>query len=180
MFKSFGAGVALSLLACSQPAAAAQCGNGSGGFDRWLTQFKGEAAASGIKATTIAAALNGVSYDPAVIRLDHSQHSFKLSFDAFYRRRVDAGLINRGKSLMQTHKATLARIEQRYGVPGPVLMAIWGLETAYGAQTSGKYSILRSLATLAYEGRRPELFESELVDALRLLDRGTPAKPSPG
>ena len=178
MFKSLGVGVAFSLLACSQPVAAAQCGNGGGGFERWLTQFKGEAAVSGINANTIAAALTGVSYDPAVIKLDHSQHSFKLSFEAFYRRRVDGSLISRGQSLIRTHKATLARIDQRYGVPGPVLMAIWGLETAYGAQTSGKYSIVRSLATLAYDCRRSAFFTGQLLDALRIVQRGdlTPAQ----
>ncbi len=162
----------IAIVGSVHPAAAAQCGNGAGGFDRWLAQFKIEATASGITSGTIAAALNGISYDPAVIRLDHSQHSFKLSFEQFYQRRVDAGLIRRGQTLMQTHKATLARIEQRYGVPGPVLMAIWGLETAYGAQTSGKYSIIRSLATLSYDCRRSAFFTGQLMDALRIVQRG--------
>jgi lytic murein transglycosylase len=178
MFKSYGFALIFAGMVSAEAATAAQCGNSSGGFDRWLGQFKGEAAASGINANTIAVALNGVSYDPTVIRLDRSQHSFKLSFEAFYRRRVDANLISRGQSLMQTHKATLARIEQRYGVPGSVLMAIWGLETAYGAQTSGKYSIIRSLATLSYDCRRSAFFTGHLMDALRIVQRGdlTPAQ----
>ncbi len=159
------------ILACS-PALAAQCGEGGGGFDGWLQQFKAQAAAKGIKPATIAAALSGVSYDTTVIHLDHSQHSFKLSFEKFYARRVDAGLIRRGQSLMQTHKGTLERIEKRFGVPGAVLISIWGLETAYGAQTSGKYSILRSLATLAYDCRRSEFFTGQLMDALHIVERG--------
>jgi lytic murein transglycosylase len=73
---------------------------------------------------------------------------------------------------MRTHQATLARIEQRFGVPGPILIAIWGLETNYGADSSGKYSILRSLATLAYDCRRSEFFTGHLLDALRIVQRG--------
>ena len=73
---------------------------------------------------------------------------------------------------MRTHQATLARIEQRFGVPGPILIAIWGLETNYGADSSGKYSIIRSLATLAYDCRRSEFFTGHLLDALRILQRG--------
>ncbi len=158
----------------ADPAAglAAQCGNGPGGFDRWLQQFKTEAAASGIKPATVSAALSGVTYDPNVIHLDRSQRSFKLSFDQFYARRVDGALIRRGKSLMRTHHATLDRIEKRYGVPGAVIIAIWGLETHYGADTSGRYSILRSLATLAYDCRRPEFFTGQLLDAIRIVGRG--------
>jgi lytic murein transglycosylase len=73
---------------------------------------------------------------------------------------------------MRTHRATLERIEQRFGVPAPILIAIWGLETNYGADTAGKYSILRSLATLAYDCRRSEFFAAHLLDALRLVQRG--------
>jgi lytic murein transglycosylase len=73
---------------------------------------------------------------------------------------------------MRTHQATLARIEQRFGVPGPILISIWGLETNYGADSSGKYSILRSLATLAYDCRRSEFFTGHLLDALRIVQRG--------
>ena len=65
----------------------------------------------------------------------------------------------------------LERIEQRYGVPGPVLVAIWGLETDYGVN-QGKFSTIRSLATLAYDCRRSEKFRTELLDALRIIERG--------
>ena len=73
---------------------------------------------------------------------------------------------------MRTHQATLDRIEQRFGVPPQILIAIWGLETNYGADTSGKYSIVRSLATLAYDCRRSEFFTGHLLDALRIVERG--------
>jgi lytic murein transglycosylase len=159
-------------------AGAAECGHDPRGFDAWLGHFKNRAAAQGISRTAIAAGLAGVTYDPSVIRLDRSQRSFKLSFEEFYARRVGAALLRRGQSLMRTHRSTLDRIETRFGVPGPILIAIWGLETNYGADSSGKYSIIRSLATLAYDCRRSEFFTGHLLDALRIIERGdlTPAQ----
>jgi lytic murein transglycosylase len=171
--------IAFSLqLAVPLSARAADCGHDGAGFNAWLARFKQTAAAQGISPAVISSALAGVSYDPTVVRLDRSQRSFKLSFEEFYARRVGPGLIRRGQSLMRTHQATLARIEQRFGVPGPILIAIWGLETNYGADSSGKYSILRSLATLAYDCRRSEFFTGHLLDALRIVQRGdlTPAQ----
>jgi lytic murein transglycosylase len=157
---------------------AADCGHDAAGFNAWLNRFKVQAAEQGISRSAIAAGLAGVTYDPTVVRLDRSQRSFKLSFEEFYARRVGSGLMHRGLSLMHTHHATLERIEQRFGVPGPILIAIWGLETNYGGDSSGKYSILRSLATLAYDCRRSEFFTGHLLDALRIIERGdlTPAQ----
>jgi len=166
------------VLAAALPACASECGHDGSGFDGWLAQFKSKAAAQGISQATIRSALAGVSYDPVVVRLDRSQRSFKLSFEQFYARRVDSALIRRGLSLMRTHQATLDRIEKRFGVPGPILIAIWGLETNYGADSSGKFAILRSLATLAFDCRRSEFFTAHLLDALRIVERGdlTPAE----
>ena len=152
-------------------ASALQCGNDGQGFDSWLGEIRAAAAKQGIGQAAISAALTGVSYDPTVIRLDRSQHSFKLSFEQFYARRVDGSLLNRGRRLMQTHAATLARVEQRFGVPPQVLIAIWGLETSYGAQSSGKYNIIRSLATLAYDCRRSAFFTPQFLDAIRIVER---------
>jgi lytic murein transglycosylase len=151
--------------------AAAECGRDGSGFASWLQQFKAKAATQGISASTLSSALDGVSYDRKVISLDRGQRSFKLSFDQFYARRVSGGLIARGRSLMKTHGATLQRIESRFGVPAPVIIAIWGLETGYGAN-SGNMSILRSLATLAYDCRRSEFFQNELIHALKIVERG--------
>lgn len=166
------ASILVSLLAYPAAGVAAQCGSGPQGFNAWLQNFKSSAAAQGIKPATVSRALSGVTYDPAVIHLDRSQHSFKLSFQQFYARRVNGALINRGRSLMRTHRGTLDRIEKRYGVPGAVIIAIWGLETHYGADASARYSILRSLATLAYDCRRPEFFAGQLLDAIRIVGRG--------
>jgi lytic murein transglycosylase len=160
------------LLAGTTGAALAQCGNGPGGFDAWLQKFRQQAAAQGIKSGTVLSALSGVSYDPTVIRLDHSQHSFKLSFEQFYARRVNTAMIRHGRALMQRYRALLDRIEQRFGVPAPVIVAIWGLETNYGANLGARYSILRSLATLAYDCRRTDFFSGQLLDALKIVEEG--------
>jgi lytic murein transglycosylase len=160
------------LLLLAPSAAAAQCGNDGNGFEAWLAQFRQRAASEGITPATISSALAGVTYDPTVVRLDRSQKSFKLSFEEFYARRVGPGLMRRGQSLMRQHQATLDRIEKSFGVPAPILISIWGLETNYGADSSGKYSIIRSLATLAYDCRRTDFFTGHLLDALRILDRG--------
>ena len=159
-------------LSMSGPARAASCGNTASGFESWLSAFKQRAGAAGISGGTLNRALAGVSYDSKVIRLDRNQHSFKLSFSEFYRRRVDGGMIAKGKRLMQTHASTLTAIEKRSGVPGAIIVAIWGLETAYGAHRGQGMSIVRSLATLAFDCRRSAFFEKELMAALQIIERG--------
>jgi lytic murein transglycosylase len=77
----------------------------------------------------------------------------------------------RGEKLLQQYGPVFSRIEQQYGVPGAVIVAIWGLETDFGAN-SGKFATIRSLASLAYDCRRPEKFRGELLAALRIVDRG--------
>ena len=150
--------------------AAAECGRDGSGFANWLQQFKSKAAGQGLSAKAVAA-LDGLSYDRKVIGLDRSQRSFKLGFEQFYARRVSGGLLAKGRGLIKAHGATLQRIEARFGVPAPVLVAIWGLETSYGSD-SGSMSILRSLATLAYDCRRSDFFQNELIHALKIVDRG--------
>jgi lytic murein transglycosylase len=168
-------GLAASLLALAPPlvpaAAAASCGNGPSGFSSWLSAFKREARGQGISQRTLDVALANVAYDPRVIRLDRSQRSFRLSYEQFYRRRVSSALLSRGRGLMRRHARLLSGIEKRYGVPGEVLIAIWGLETYYG-RSNGNFAIIRSLATLAYDCRRSRFFTRELLAALQIVQRG--------
>src|SRR5262245_26918303 len=163
--KAIGA-IGLFVLSLTGPVLAQGCGNSASGFDGWLAGFRTRAAAQGVSAAAISSGLAGVTYDPSVIHLDRSQRSFKLSFDEFYARRVSDSLIARGQRLMGTHRATLDRIERQFGVPGAVVVSIWGLETNYGADRTQGRSIIRSLATLAYDCRRAKFFENELVSAL--------------
>ena len=155
------------------PALAANCGTGS--FQAWLDDFKNEAAAKGIAPSAIAAGLNGVTLDQAVLSRDRSQHVFSQSFEEFSGRMVPPRLA-RGANMMKRYGSVLSRIEQSYGVPGEILVAIWGLETDFGVNT-GKFPTIRSLATLAYDCRRAETFRAELMDALRIVERGDLAPP---
>jgi len=170
--RFLGAGLVLIVIAALTPARAADCGDSAGSFGTWLERLKAKARAQGLSDSAISAALGGVSYDPRIIRLDRSQHSFKLSFEQFYARRVGSSLMARGRARMQTHRGTLDRMEQRFGVPREVVIAIWGLETNFGADTSGKFSILNSLATLAYDCRRSPFFTGQLLDAVRIVEKG--------
>lgn len=153
------------------PVHAASCGNNANGFGPWLNDFKRRAASQGIPARAINASLKGVTYDKRVIRLDRSQKSFKLSFAQFYKRRVNNAMIGRGRKLMARHKKLFDGIERTYGVPASVIVAIWGLETGFGGN-SGNMSVMRSLATLAYDCRRSEFFANELMSALTIVKRG--------
>lgn len=160
------------ILAAPTTADAARCGNTGAGFSAWLDHIKGIAASKGISQRAINAGTAGLTYDANIIRLDRNQKSFKLSFEQFYARRVGPALLSKGRRLMAQHKSTLDRMEKRFGVPREVVIAIWGLETNYGSDGAGGRSILRSLATLAYDCRRSEFFTGQFLDGLRIIDRG--------
>lgn len=151
-------------------AQAARCGNNPGGFNRWLRQFQREAAQAGISQKTLNAALSGVTYDRSVIKLDRNQKHFKLTFEKFYATRAKP-LESIARSRYRQNANLLNSIERQYGVPGEVIVAIWGLETSFGANTGNKSSI-RSLATLAYDCRRSDFFTNELMAALQIVQRG--------
>lgn len=168
---SIAVAVAALALATSPPLLA-KCGNNASGFSSWLTDFEAQARANGIKQSTINRALAGITYDPRIIRLDRSQKSFKLSFEDFYKRRVGTVLIQRAKARLQKHASLFASIEKRYGVPREILVSIWGLETNFGKDASAKYSIIQSIATLAYDCRRSKFFTDHLMAALRIVQKG--------
>jgi membrane-bound lytic murein transglycosylase B len=151
-------------------AGAATCGNGPGGFEAWKQQFSGEARANGVGANGLNA-LMGANYATATINADRSLHSFKLSLEQFMVKRGSAAIVARGRSLKQSNAALFASIQQRYGVPPGPLIAIWGMESAFGTQR-GNQNMLSSIATLAYDCRRPEYFTDQLYAALKLIDRG--------
>jgi lytic murein transglycosylase len=151
------------------PTRAAECQRGN--FEPWLEGFKQQAVAEGISQRTIAAALNGVTADPSVISRDRSQMVLQQSFEQFSSRMISSDRLRKGANMLKRYGSVLERIEARFGVPAPVLIAIWGLETDFGVN-QGRFSTIRSLATLAYDCRRPETFRAELLEALRIIDRG--------
>jgi lytic murein transglycosylase len=166
LFRAFAVSTALAMPDAS--AVAATCGTGN--FPAWLDEFKNEAAAKGISQSAITSGLSGVTLDQGVLSRDRSQRVFSQSFEEFSGRMVPPRL-TRGANMMKQYGSVLGRIEQSYGVPGEVLVAIWGLETDFGVNI-GKFPTIRSLATLAYDCRRAETFRSELMDALRIIERG--------
>ncbi len=150
---------------------AAQCGNGPGGFEAWKEQFAGEARAKGIGSTAVDALMQA-HYASATIAADRGQRSFGLSLEQFMAKRGSATIVARGRSLKQSQAAMFASIQQRYGVPPGPLIAIWGMESGFGSQR-GNQNMLSSIATLAYDCRRPDFFTDQLYAALKLIDRGT-------
>ncbi len=160
----------LSIVLFSSQAFALSCGNSGAGFGKWLNEYKRYASSVGINKKTLNAGLKGVSYDKKIIRIDRNQKSFKMSFAKFYKVRA-AGIVKRAKGKLKTHRKLLARVEKRYGVAKEVIVSIWGLETNFGG-FSGNSSIVRSLATLAFDCRRGPFFTNELTAALKIIQRG--------
>ncbi len=161
----------LFILTFAAPVHAAQCG---GDFNTFLSAMGREAAAAGISREVIASAFAGVSQDQAVLAFDRRQRGMfhSKSFEEYASTRVIPARINRAKKLMQTHAQLLSRIQQQFGVPKELIMAIWTLETDNGTGDMGKLPVVRTLATLAHDCRRSELFQNELISALKILQRG--------
>jgi lytic murein transglycosylase len=143
----------------------------TGSFERWLQALREEASAQGISRATIAAALGGMTFDPGIVARDRRQGFFAQSFLDFSQKLATANRVQSGQRQIASHRATFDRAEKEYGVPGPVIAAFWALESDFGA-SMGNLPVLRSLATLAFDCRRSDLFRGELMDALRIIDRG--------
>jgi membrane-bound lytic murein transglycosylase B len=152
-------------------AKAAQCGNNGAGFEAWVDDFKQEAAAGGISRSVLDQAFANVNYNRPTISADRGQKSFKLSFDAFMKKRGGAAVISRGKSMKRANQELFASIERRFGVPAGPLIAIWGMETGFGNYMGNQHT-LSAVSTLAYDCRRSAYFTDQLYAALQLVSEG--------
>jgi len=161
---------------CAASARAENCGHGPEGFSQWLSSFKEVAQGNGVSASAVDRALAGVAYDPAVKRHDGGVAMFGHNFAGFAASHVTPGMVARGRAELKRYAEPLKVIEQRFGVPGPVLVAIWGQETSFGGD-SGSFPTYSALATLAWDCRRAERYRAELVDALMLVERGIVQNP---
>jgi len=158
------------MLLLAAPVRAAPCG---GDFNGFLAAMARDAQGQGVSRGVIDSAFAGVTPDPAVLAFDRRQHgTFRQSFERYSATRVTAPRIKRAKILMQRHAALLSRIERQFGVPATLLMAIWTMETDNGTGDMGKLPVIRTLAILAHDCRRTELFQRELIAALRIIQRG--------
>jgi membrane-bound lytic murein transglycosylase B len=140
-------------------------------FPVWLETARQEALRKGISAATVTQAFAGLTPNPRVIELDGKQPEFSQTFWRYLDGAISEARVNRGRALMQQNASLLHQLEARYGVPGRYLVAFWGMETDFGRNT-GDFSVVRSLATLAYDGRRGAYFRGEMFDALTILDHG--------
>ena len=165
----FCASVLFSLFLFS-PATAARCG---GDFNAFVQSMAAEAQAAGVSQAVINQAFAGITQDPAVLAFDRRQRgTFRKTFEQYVATRVGPGRINMGRQMLKRHGSLLGRIEQKFGVPRYILVAIWGLESDFGKGDTGKLPVVRTLATLAHDCRRTELFQRELHAALKILQRG--------
>ncbi|MCI4589399.1 lytic murein transglycosylase [Sphingobium sp. BYY-5] len=147
-------------------------------FQAYLESLRPKARAMGIRDATLNSVFPSLTPNPRVIQLDQNQpgggaYSPIPNFEPYRRQHVDAARISRGRIAYQANRARLARIEAETGVPEEIMVAIYGHETNYGSYT-GDFDLIRSLATLSWEGRRRTLFEPELLATLKMLDNGVP------
>jgi len=162
--------VLLASLAATSTAIAAPCRTGAP-YGAWLADFEREAMAQGVSQRTIAAASPSLTYDQRIVNIDRGQRVFTQTFLEFSDRMAAAYRIQSGAAKIKTYAPVFARIDQQYGVPAPVIVAFWALESDFGANM-GNYHSLSALASLAYDCRRSDRFRGQLLDALRLIERG--------
>lgn len=143
----------------------------TGSFDRWLADFRKKAKADGISDRTISRVLDGMTLDPGVISRDRKQGFFAQGFISFQKRLATPNRVSSSKRKIAANKVHFDRAERDYGIPPEVITGFWALESDFGAGM-GKLNVLRSLATLAYDCRRGEMFTEELKAALKIIDRG--------
>jgi lytic murein transglycosylase len=170
-FIAAGFAFVAAALTLAAPASASQCG---GSYEGFLAQMQRDALAAGVSQQTIGAAFAGLSADQSVLAFDRRQHGMfhSKSFEDYARTRVVPARINRAKKLMAQHADLLSRIERQFGVPRELIMAIWTLETDNGTGDMGKLPVIRTLSTLAWDCRRTDLFQNELIAALKIAQRG--------
>jgi len=141
-------------------------------FEAFLAELRTDALAAGVSPATLDRALAGLTPEPVVVSRDRTQPEVIQSLDAYLRQRLTTRTSATARQMRARHAGVLARVEQAYGVSDTVMTAIWGLESNFGRFT-GTYSVVRALATLAFDNRRT-LFRSELIAALRMIDAGVP------
>lgn len=188
--RTFSLGMALSgLAACATPGATRLRTGGPAtlaedlrpvahpGYDAWVAAFRDRAGQHGLSEGTVSAAFRSAGYLPGVITRDRNQTEFKRSLEDYLSIAVSDERVAKGRAAFAAHRATLAALEGRYGVDARIITAIWGLESFYG-ERRGDVPVISATSTLAYDGRRGQFFESQLVAALKILQNGdtTPAR----
>ncbi len=138
-------------------------------FGQWLSSFKIEALTSGISNATIKSAFRNVYPIQKVIDLDRRQKEYSVTFSKYLRNSISTKRISHGKSMLKKYHSLLKRVESKYAVQPQILIALWAMESNFG-KTMGNFSTIRTIATLAHEGRRRNFFRNELLCALHILE----------
>lgn len=153
------------------PAASAPSERKPASFSQWRDQFRAKAMAAGISPATFERAFAGISLNEKVLEQDAHQPEFTRPIWEYLDSAVSDSRISTGRSKAEQNRALIEQIERRFGVDGPIVLAIWGLESGFGSQF-GNISVIESMATLAYEGRRRDFAEEQLIAALKILEAG--------
>ena len=140
-------------------------------FDRWLDRFADTARGKGLDAALVRRSLSQARFIPDVITRDRNQVEVQRSLGQYLDIAASEARVAQGRAALARESVTLRAIQARYGVPSPVLAAVWGLESFYGTRM-GEVPVISALATLAYDGRRGAFFQSQLIAALRILAAG--------
>ena len=140
-------------------------------FPEFLATLREQALARGISRELVERALGDLQPSAIVIQRDQTQAEVVLTIDQYIQRRLTRSVVRTAQQMARKHRALLARVSERYGVPPRVLVAVWGLESNFG-RFSGVRPTIQALATLAWEGRRGDFFREELMNALEIVDRG--------
>ncbi|MEX2453119.1 MAG: lytic murein transglycosylase [Rhodospirillaceae bacterium] len=140
-------------------------------FGEWLDGVRTEALERGIKPAIVEEALSGVTLNPRLIQRDRNQAEFKLTLERYRNNVVTPTNIDVGRRMADQHRDLLAEVSRRYGVQPRFILAIWGIETRYGA-VKADVPLIQSLATLAFDRRRSKFFRGQLFSALEIADRG--------
>lgn len=141
------------------------------GFDSWVSAFRGRALSSGISPATLDRAFAGAGYLPGVVTRDGNQIESRRSFEDYLSIAASDERIAKGRTALTRHRDVLAAVQTRFGVRPEIVTAIWGLESQYG-ERRGEIPVISATATLAFDGRRGAFYESQLLAALRILERG--------
>jgi len=152
------------------PALAAPCGNTSNGFEAWKSAFAAEAKAAGVGQRGLQALANA-QYASRTIAADRNQKSFRYSLDKFMQVRGASTIVAQGRKRKKRNAEFYSALEQRYGVPAGVIIAIHGMETGFGG-FMGDSAVVSAIVTLTYDCRRSEFFEPHAIGALKLVDQG--------
>ncbi|MFP7571847.1 lytic murein transglycosylase [Marivita sp. S2033] len=146
-------------------------------YDQWVLAFQNRAASQGISQDTLRAAFRGAGYLPGVVTRDRNQTEFKRSLEDYLSIATSDERVQKGRAAFARHNGTLRALEEQYGVDARIITAIWGLESFYG-ERRGQVPVISATSTLAFDGRRGQFFEKQLIAALRILQNGdtTPAR----